>query len=59
MGVPFCSAKEVAPMAVSLAFGILFASVITMFLVPCLYLIYVDCKALVNDRRWDASLADS
>ena len=30
-------AKMVIPMAVSLAFGILFATVITLFLVPCLY----------------------
>ncbi len=32
----------VIPMAISLAFGVLFATVITLFLVPSLYLIYED-----------------
>ncbi len=32
----------VIPMAVSLAFGILFATVITLILVPCLYNILGD-----------------
>ncbi len=35
-------AQMVAPMAVSLAFGILFATVITLILVPCLYNILGD-----------------
>ncbi len=39
-------AKMVIPMAVSLAFGILFATVITLFLVPCLYILAGDF------RRW-------
>ncbi|MBW8192157.1 efflux RND transporter permease subunit [Neiella marina] len=38
-------AQIVIPMAVSLAFGILFATVITLFMVPCLYLILEDIKA--------------
>lgn len=37
-------AKIVIPMAVSLAFGILFATVITLLLIPCLYLILDDFK---------------
>ena len=37
-------AKIVIPMAVSLAFGILFATVITLFLIPILYLILDDFK---------------
>ncbi|SDB12764.1 Multidrug efflux pump subunit AcrB [Pseudidiomarina indica] len=37
-------AKMVIPMAVSLAFGILFATVITLFLVPCFYMILDDFK---------------
>ena len=37
-------AKMVIPMAVSLAFGILFATVITLFLVPSFYLILDDFK---------------
>lgn len=35
-------AKMVIPMAVSLAFGILFATVITLLLIPCLYLVLDD-----------------
>tara|TARA_R110002110_G_scaffold415561_2_gene651000 strand:+ start:233510 stop:236680 length:3171 start_codon:yes stop_codon:yes gene_type:complete len=35
-------AQQVVPMAISLAFGILFATVITLFLVPCLYLLLDD-----------------
>jgi multidrug efflux pump subunit AcrB len=35
-------AQIVIPMAASLAFGILFATVITLFLIPCLYLILDD-----------------
>jgi multidrug efflux pump subunit AcrB len=35
-------AKMVLPMAVSLGFGILFATAITLFLIPCLYVILVD-----------------
>ena len=37
-------AQMVIPMAVSLAFGILFATVITLVLVPCLYNIVADMK---------------
>ncbi len=37
-------AKFLIPMAVSLAFGILFATVITLFLVPCVYLILEDLR---------------
>ena len=39
-------AKFLIPMAVSLAFGILFATVITLFLVPGIYLILEDVKDL-------------
>ena len=35
-------AKFLIPMAISLAFGILFATTITLILVPCLYLILDD-----------------
>jgi len=37
-------AKIVIPMAISLGFGILFATVITLLLIPCLYLILDDFK---------------
>ncbi len=42
-------AQIVIPMAVSLAFGILFATVVTLILVPALYLILDDGKRLL---RW-------
>lgn len=35
-------AQIVIPMAASLAFGILFATVITLFLIPCLYIVLDD-----------------
>lgn len=38
-------AQFVIPMAVSLAFAVLFATVITLVLVPCLYLVLEDTKA--------------
>ncbi len=37
-------AQVVIPMALSLAFGILFATVITLLLIPCLYMILEDVK---------------
>jgi multidrug efflux pump subunit AcrB len=37
-------AQFVIPMAISLSFGILFATVITLFLVPCLYLLEIDFR---------------
>ena len=39
------TAQLVVPMAVSLGFGILFATVITLILIPCLYVILEDLKA--------------
>jgi multidrug efflux pump subunit AcrB len=39
-------AQFVIPMGVSLAFGVLFATVISLFLVPCGYLILEDIKRL-------------
>jgi len=41
-------ARFLIPMAVSLAFGILFATVITLFLVPGIYLILEDVKYLAG-----------
>ena len=37
-------AKIVIPMATSLAFGILFSTLVTLILVPCLYLVLEDIK---------------
>ncbi len=39
-------ARFLIPMAISLGFGILFATVITLCLVPCMYLILEDIKRL-------------
>ena len=51
-------AKFLIPMAISLGFGILFATTITLLLVPCVYLILEDLKrALFKPttlERWDA-----
>lgn len=38
------SAQIVTPMAVSLGFGIMFATVITLILIPCLYLVLAELK---------------
>ena len=35
-------AQSVIPMAISLSFGIMFATVITLFLIPCLYMLQED-----------------
>lgn len=39
------------PMAISLAFGILFSTVITLLLIPSLYLILDDIKQLMK-KLW-------
>ncbi|MBB5320302.1 efflux RND transporter permease subunit [Marinobacter oulmenensis] len=39
------------PMAVSLGFGIVFATALILFLVPCLYLVLEDAKALFGPGR--------
>ncbi|MEM7176485.1 MAG: efflux RND transporter permease subunit [Pseudomonadota bacterium] len=41
-------AQFLVPMAVSLGYGILFATAIVLFLIPCLYLILDDCRWLLN-----------
>ena len=44
-------AKIVIPMAVSLAFGVLFATIVTLVLIPCLYLIIEDIKSLFKRKK--------
>ena len=39
-------AQFLVPMAISLAFGVLFATLITLLVVPCGYLILEDLRAL-------------
>jgi hypothetical protein len=53
-------AKFLIPMAISLGFGILFATAITLFLVPCVYLLLEDVKSLFfrsdTIERWENKL---
>ncbi|MEM9689258.1 MAG: efflux RND transporter permease subunit [Pseudomonadota bacterium] len=44
-------AQFVIPTAISLSFGIVFATVITLLLIPCLYLLQLDFLRMV-DRAW-------
>ena len=41
-------AKMVIPMAVSLAFGVMFATLVTLLLIPCLYIAIEDIKGLYS-----------
>ena len=41
---PSLQAKIVIPMAISLAFGVLFATFVTLLLIPCLYVVGKDIK---------------
>jgi multidrug efflux pump subunit AcrB len=45
------NAQFLIPMAVSLGYGILFATLITLFLVPAQFLILEDIKALMRGKR--------
>ena len=51
-------AQMIVPMAISLAFGILFATVITLLLVPCLYVILEDLDRWWTSREPGADLPD-
>jgi multidrug efflux pump subunit AcrB len=44
-------ARFLIPMAISLAFGVMFATCITLFLVPSLYMILEDVKTRVFGLR--------
>jgi len=44
-------ARMMIPMAISLGWGILFATMITLILVPCLYLVMEDVVRAVRDTR--------
>ena len=46
---PSLQARFLIPMAVSLAYGVIFATAVSLVLVPCLYLILDD---LVRGWRW-------
>ena len=49
-------AKIVIPMAVSLAFGVLFATVITLILIPCQYVALEDMKRVIGKLRGKETL---
>jgi multidrug efflux pump subunit AcrB len=49
-------ARFMIPMAISLGYGILFATAITLILVPCLYAILDDTRGLL--RRWSGAAGD-
>jgi multidrug efflux pump subunit AcrB len=44
-------ARFMIPMAISLGYGILFATAITLILVPCLFIMIEDLKSLIASRR--------
>jgi len=44
-------ARFLIPMAISLGFGILFATFITLLMVPCLYMILEDIKSLFAPKK--------
>ncbi|WP_448213624.1 efflux RND transporter permease subunit [Colwellia sp. MEBiC06753] len=44
-------AKMVIPMAVSLAFGVLFATVVTLVMIPALYLVIEDVRHMVKRKK--------
>ena len=46
-------AQFLIPMAVSLGFGILFSTLVTLLLIPVNYLVFEDIKKLVS-RIWNA-----
>ncbi|WP_286262883.1 efflux RND transporter permease subunit [Thalassotalea atypica] len=50
-------AQFIIPMAISLGFGIVFATVITLFLIPSLYLIKEDIHHLFSRRKAQADAA--
>ena len=52
-------ARFMIPMALSLGFGILFATVITLILVPCLYLIIEDMHQWVRHGQTQEAAMDA
>ena len=52
-------AQFLIPMAVSLAFGILFATVITLIMVPVNYLIALECQRWFSSRPLELTNADN
>ena len=46
------------PMAISLAFGVLIGTLITLLLVPCLYMVVEDFLALIGRREQQQGNSD-
>ncbi len=51
-------AKFLIPMAISLGYGIIFATIICLLLVPAMYLILEDLRGLVSSKKKQASSGD-
>lgn len=56
---PSLQAQMVIPMAVSLGFGILFATVITLLLVPCLYIMLDDVERVFSRKGSGVVIGDN
>jgi multidrug efflux pump subunit AcrB len=52
-------ARFLIPMALSLGFGILFATFITLIIVPCLYMVVADVTALFGRKFAEEKMAES
>ena len=52
-------ARFMIPMAISIAFGVVFSSFITLFLVPCSYLVLEDGLRLLGSGRPEGALASA
>jgi multidrug efflux pump subunit AcrB len=52
-------ARFLIPMAISLGFGILFATMITLILVPCLYMIIEDVLGVFRSGSEKGSVTES
>ena len=49
-------AKFLIPMAISIGFGVLFATIIILLIVPCLYMIVEDIIALLSGEKESKSV---
>jgi multidrug efflux pump subunit AcrB len=52
-------AQIVIPMAISLAFGVLFATIVTLVLIPSLYLIIEDIKKIFKRKKKQPLIAEN
>jgi multidrug efflux pump subunit AcrB len=50
-------ARFLIPMAISLGFGILFATGIALVIIPCFYLVLIDIRGLLGLRKREVKLA--